>query len=118
MSREFIVRGTKTGRLPQGARTTVPRSHDFTQDRESWERSVFLEATEFTSALVGGGVGGRSVNRYGTLAEALADASSPERRDKWGRRPLVYAVTPQGRSVCLDEKDWPMWRKLDKERVR
>lgn len=105
---------THRAQPPERARTQPPE-HDFTQDREAWERSVFMSAVKFTSCLHLGR-GDRETNIYLTLDAAIADAST--RRDPWGRRPIVYAVAASGRFVVLDEAHWPVWTILDKERIR
>ena len=76
---------------------------------DDFERRVFLGAVSFTSSLHRGSA------RYETLTfstphEAIQDALT--RRDPYGRRPVVYAVNEEGRSVVLDRTRWLHWTAL------
>lgn len=78
-------------------------------NKDEWEVAVFLSASYFTVILTFG-AGVRKRREYLDLELAVAQA------DRWhgpyGRRPVVYAVTPSGRSTPLDRAMWPMWLDL------
>lgn len=75
---------------------------DKVKSREDLDRQIFNAATSFTVVMMLG-AGKRDREDYPTLAQAI------ERAKVWKgpRQPLVYAVTPQGRSCVLDRADWP-----------
>jgi hypothetical protein len=83
-------------------------SADFTQTLDAWERSVFMEATHFTVALFRGR-GRYDHQEYKDFNEALTAVEQPSNN---GRPRLLYAVTREGRSVCLDRADRPAWLEL------
>jgi hypothetical protein len=76
--------------------------------QQEWETSVFRNANHFTVFRYGPGrlpSERRNVTVYQTFTEALEDAADD-------LRALIYAVTIEGRAVCIPRKEWPHYLEL------
>ena len=110
----LIIRKTLPTRWRTHACCPMPdkSSKEFSQPREGWEIAVFREATMFTVvAFLGRPKAGppaydRQEFRPDQFHEALQAFKAPT---KTGRPRLLYAVTAEGRQVCLDKADHDRW---------
>ena len=75
--------------------------HQFHLSFPEWEREVFDSAKLFTVITVRGR-GGRERLEFDNPRDAIAAARGKPRT-------VVYAVSPRGRSVVLDQACWPLW---------
>ena len=85
-------------------KTKYPPEHDFTLTWDEWELTVIREAVLFTVFRFRGR-GTRSRLEFGTLREAIDEATTDERA-------LVYAVTKRERCVQVPRARWDEFLRL------
>lgn len=92
--------GASNDHYPQPQHTQpIPEAHKFHKPQEDWERDVFVSAEYFQSVDYVGLSKEFDKQRFNTFQEAyLAVGQSA--------RSLIYAMTKEGRSVCLPRERW------------
>ena len=79
---------------------------------EDFEELVFRKATLFRAVLFQPR-GMSKQHEYPTFKQATDKAATL--RDEHGRTGMVYAISPDGRSVCISRSEWARYCRIEEE---